>query len=61
MNYVLKTNALCKTYKNYPALNECSMNIPKGSIYGFIGKNGAGKTTLIRPDLRSAKTHFRRI
>ena len=39
MNYVLKTNALCKTYKNYPALNECSMNIPKGSIYGFIGKN----------------------
>lgn len=38
MNYVLKTNALCKTYKNYPALNECSMNIPKGSIYGFIGK-----------------------
>ena len=54
MNYVLKTNALCKTYKNYPALNECS-------IYGFIGKNGAGKTTLIRLDLRSAKTHFRRI
>ena len=48
MNYVLKTNALCKTCKNYPALNECSMNIPKGSIYGFIGKNGAGKTTLIR-------------
>ena len=48
MDYVLKTNALCKTYKNYPALNECSMNVPKGSIYGFIGKNGAGKTTLIR-------------
>ena len=24
------------------------MNVPKGSIYGFVGKNGAGKTTLIR-------------
>lgn len=48
MDYVLKTNALCKTYKGYPALNEFSMKVPKGAIYGFIGKNGAGKTTLIR-------------
>lgn len=48
MDYVLKTNALCKSYKNYKALNGLSMNIPKGAIYGFVGKNGAGKTTLIR-------------
>lgn len=48
MEYVLKTNALSKTYKNFKALNGLSMNIPKGAIYGFIGKNGAGKTTLIR-------------
>lgn len=48
MEYVLKTDALSKHYKNFKALNELSMNIPKGSIYGFIGKNGAGKTTLIR-------------
>lgn len=48
MNYVLRTSALCKKYKNFKALNGLSMNVPKGAIYGFVGKNGAGKTTLIR-------------
>lgn len=48
MDYVLKTNALSKNYKDFKALNRLSMNVPKGSIYGFVGKNGAGKTTLIR-------------
>lgn len=48
MDYVLRTNALCKSYKHFKALNGLSMNIPKGAIYGFVGKNGAGKTTLIR-------------
>lgn len=48
MEYVLRTNALIKSYKNFKALNSVSMNIPKDSIYGFVGKNGAGKTTLIR-------------
>lgn len=48
MDYVLKTNALGKKYKDFKALNGLSMNIPKGAIYGFVGKNGAGKTTLIR-------------
>ena len=48
MEYVLVTNALSKIYKNYKALNNLSMHVPKGSIYGVIGKNGAGKTTLIR-------------
>lgn len=48
MEYVLRTNALCKQYKSFKALNGLSMNVPKGAIYGFVGKNGAGKTTLIR-------------
>ena len=42
MEYVLRTNALGKNYKHFKALNGLSMNIPKGAIYGFIGKNGAG-------------------
>lgn len=48
MEYVLKTNGLKKQYRHFTALDGVSMNIPKGSIYGFVGKNGAGKTTLIR-------------
>ena len=48
MEYVLKTNNLCKQYKNFKALSGLTMNVPKGAIYGFVGRNGAGKTTLIR-------------
>ena len=48
MEYVFKTDALNKTYGTFQALNNLTMSIPKGSIYGFVGKNGAGKTTLMR-------------
>lgn len=48
MDYILTTNNLSKKYKHFTALDELDMHIPKGSIYGFVGKNGAGKTTLIR-------------
>lgn len=48
MEYVLETNAISKRYRNFAALNGLSMRVPKGAIYGFIGRNGAGKTTLIR-------------
>lgn len=48
MEYVLETNALCKRYHDFTALNGLDMHIPKGAIYGFVGRNGAGKTTLIR-------------
>ena len=48
MEYVLETNGLCKRYRDFTALNGLDMHIPKGSIYGFVGRNGAGKTTLIR-------------
>lgn len=48
MEYVLETNKLCKSYKKVKASNELTMRVPKGAIYGFIGKNGSGKTTLMR-------------
>ncbi len=48
MEFVLETKSLEKKYKHYTALNGLTMKIPKGSIYGFVGRNGAGKTTLIR-------------
>lgn len=48
MEYVLQTQALTKIYGHTKAVNEVSMHVEKGSIYGFIGKNGAGKTTFMR-------------
>lgn len=48
MEYVLTTSGLSKKYGKFQALDDLSMHIPKGAIYGFVGRNGAGKTTLIR-------------
>ena len=48
MEYVLETDALIKRYWHFTALNGLTMHIPKGAIYGLVGRNGAGKTTLIR-------------
>lgn len=45
---LIRTDCLVKKYKEYFAVNEVSMTIHKGDIYGFIGRNGAGKTTFIR-------------
>ena len=48
MDYVLKTENLTKVYGKSKVVNQVSMNVKKGDIYGFIGKNGAGKTTFMR-------------
>ena len=48
MENVIQTQDLGKRYLRCTALRELTMQIPKGSIYGLVGKNGAGKTTLIR-------------
>ena len=48
MEYILETENINKKYGQFNALNNLNMHIPKGAIYGLIGKNGAGKTTLIR-------------
>lgn len=61
MEYILSANGLYKSYKNFKALNGLSMNVPKGAIYGFVGKNGAGKTTLIRIICRPSGAYVRRL
>ncbi len=48
MEYIFTAHGLSKSYRHFKALNGLSMNVPKGAIYGLVGKNGAGKTTLIR-------------
>lgn len=48
MEYILETNNLSKKYKKFTAIENLNIHVPKGAIYGLVGKNGAGKTTLIR-------------
>ncbi|MDA1372170.1 MAG: ATP-binding cassette domain-containing protein [Proteobacteria bacterium] len=52
---VLSLNNVVKTYGNFKAVDNVSISIPKGSIYGFLGPNGAGKTTTIRMILEIIK------
>lgn len=46
--YFLEANDIIKQYRNHLALNQVSIRVPKGKIFGLLGPNGAGKTTLIR-------------
>lgn len=48
MDELLVTNNLTKKYKHQAAVNNVSINVRRGEIYGLVGKNGAGKTTLIK-------------
>ena len=48
MSNFIEIKNITKTYGNYTALDDISINVPKQSIYGLLGPNGAGKTTLIR-------------
>lgn len=48
MEYILTTEKLVKNYGKTEVLKEVSIKIPKGAIYGLVGRNGAGKTTLMR-------------
>lgn len=48
MNNLLEVNNVSKYFGDFKALNDVSITIPRGSIFGLLGPNGAGKTTLIR-------------
>ncbi len=45
---ILETNNLTFNYRNHPVLENINLKIPKGSIYGYLGKNGEGKSTTIK-------------
>src|SRR5690606_20993457 len=47
--YIIQTKGLDFNFsKSKKAVNNLSLNVPKGSIYGFLGPNGAGKSTTMR-------------
>lgn len=48
MTNILQVENVVKTYGDFTALNNVSLSVPTGSIYGLLGPNGAGKTSLIR-------------
>jgi ABC-2 type transport system ATP-binding protein len=47
-DFIIETSQLCKSFGNKQVLRELNLQVPQGSIYGFLGRNGAGKTTTIK-------------
>ena len=45
---IIELSGVTKTFGSVVAVDNLSLDVPKGSIYGFIGPNGSGKTTLFR-------------
>ncbi len=45
---MLELKNVTKTFGNFKALDELTLSVPKGSVYGLVGPNGAGKSTAIR-------------
>ena len=48
MEKLLVADTVSKSFGDYKALNDISIEVPKGSIFGLLGPNGAGKTTLLQ-------------
>ena len=48
MDYIMETVGLRKSYKGNVVVNDVTIHVPKGAIYGFVGPNGAGKSTVMK-------------
>jgi ABC-type multidrug transport system ATPase subunit len=48
LKYAIESENLTKIYDNYTVVDNLEIKVPKGKVYGFLGRNGSGKTTTIR-------------
>ncbi|TMX39319.1 ABC transporter ATP-binding protein [Vibrio rotiferianus] len=48
IEYAIQAENVVKKFGDFTAINNITLNVPKGSIYGFLGPNGCGKSTTIR-------------
>ncbi len=48
LELAIKTSSLTKQFGSQKAVSSIDLNVPKGSVFGFLGPNGSGKTTTIR-------------
>ena len=55
-DYVIETRELTKRYGDVTAVDELTLRVRRGEVYGFLGPNGAGKTTTLRMLLGLAKS-----
>ena len=58
MNGIIETHHLKKIYKDKVVVNDVSIHVKKGEIYGFVGPNGAGKSTLMKMLLNLVQPDF---
>lgn len=54
MKYIIETENLTKNYGTTTVVNKVNLHVPKGQIYGLLGRNGAGKTTVMKMLLQLA-------
>ena len=45
---LVETRSLTKSYRDVTALDDCTLGVERGEVFGLLGPNGAGKTTLLR-------------
>ncbi len=56
MSFAIKTQSISKLFDSFKAVDSVDLQVPTGSIYGYLGANGSGKTTTIRMLLNLLKT-----
>ena len=54
MDYIIETENLTKRYGTATVVDKVNLHVPKGKIYGLLGRNGAGKTTAMKMMLQLA-------